>query len=120
MQFEIESPEEGFLLLRLTGLVSIEAWEHALHDIGKLTRPMPQDHLLINLTGLVGWLGVPERTKIGALAATHLAHMKKVAFVIQPEKISGVTEAQANKTGLALRVLSSHDAAVGWLTGRAM
>jgi hypothetical protein len=46
--------------------------------------------------------------------ATHLARMDKVALFIQPEKIAGVVEAEAQRNGLDLRMFSSYDDAVSW------
>ena len=68
----------------------------------------------MNLTGLVGWLGVPERKAVGALMATHLGRMNKGALFIQPEKIAGVVEAEAQRNGLALRVFPESEAAFDW------
>jgi hypothetical protein len=107
-------PQEQYFLAHLTGLVSVEAWEKGLRDLQDAIGDAPGDRLVVNLTGLVGWLGVPERTAVGALMATHLGRMKKVALYIQPEKIAGVVEAEARRNGLDLRLFSSYDDAVTW------
>lgn len=73
------------------------------------------DRLVLNLTGLVGWLGVPERTAVGAFMATHLARMNKVALFTQPEKIAGVVKAEARRNGLDLQMFSSYEDAVSWV-----
>lgn len=115
MQFRL-LPHRDFLLAHLDGLVSVQAWDEVLRALGDATRSEPLDLLLVNLSGLVGWLGVPERTAVGALLATHLARMRKVALVIEAAKITGVVEAQAQRMGLDLRIFSSEDEAVAWLT----
>jgi len=106
--------QDDFLLAHLSGLVSIEAWAQALRDLEDAIRGAQKCRLVVNLTGLVGWLGVPERKAVGALMATHLARMDKVALFIQPEKIAGVVEAEAQRNGLDLRMFSSYDDAVSW------
>lgn len=106
--------QDDIFLAHLTGLVSISAWEQALRDLEHAISGAQRDRLVVNLTGLVGLLGVPERKTVGALMATHLARMKKVALFIQPEKIAGVVEAEAQRNGLDLRTFSRYDDAVNW------
>ena len=112
LQFRTE-PQDGYVLAHLSGLVSVEAWGNALPRLAAAVRGQG-DRLVVDLTGLVGWLGVPERTQVGTLWATHLAGMARVALFIQPEKIAGVVEAQAQRMGLNLRVVSHYDEAVHW------
>jgi hypothetical protein len=115
MQFRLV-PNDDFNLAQVSGLVSLAAWEKLLGELGEATQGTPSDRLVLDLAGLLGWLGVPERQAVGALMATHLGRMKKVAGVIQAEKIAGVVEAQARRDGLDLRMFSSHDDAVAWVT----
>jgi hypothetical protein len=108
-------PHDDFFLADLSGLVSVQAWDDALGELEAAIRNGPQDRLVVDLRGLVGWLGVPERTTVGSLMATHLARMKKVALFIQPEKIVGVVEAEARRKGLDLRLFPSYEEAVDWV-----
>ena len=107
-------PQDGYFLADLTGLVSVQAWEQGLRDLGAATAEGPHDRLVVDLTALVGWLGVPERTSVGAMMATHLGRMRKVAAYIQAEKIAGVVEGEARRRGLDLRIFPELDAAVAW------
>lgn len=107
-------PRDDFFLAHLTGLVSIQAWEKALRELEDAISGAQSDRLVLNLTGLVGWLGIPERVAVGAMMATHLSRMKKVAPFIQAEKIAGVVEAEAQRNGLDLRLFSRYDDAVSW------
>lgn len=115
MQFQI-SPNDDYTVAQVNGLVSVAAWEKMLSELGEATQSAPSDRLVLDLAGLVGWLGVPERQQVGALMAIHLGRMKKVAGVIQAEKIVGVVEGQARRDGLDLRMFSSHGEAVAWVT----
>jgi len=107
-------PHDEVLLAQVGGLVSMPAWQRVLRELDDTLSGKPKDRLVLNLTQLVGWLGVPERTEVGALMATHLRHMKKVALFIQPEKITGVVQAEAQRRGLELRLFSEYDAAISW------
>lgn len=108
------SPHDDFFHAHLNGLVSVLAWAQGLRDLEVAISGGPQSRLVVDLTGLVGWLGVPERTEVGALMARHLVRMKKVALFIQREKIVGVVEAEARRNGLDLRLFSNDDEAVRW------
>lgn len=114
LQFELE-PQDGFLLVRLAGLVSPEAWQRMLAELERAIQDTPSDRLVANLEGLVGWLGEPERRAVGALMAVRLARMKKVALVIEARKITGVVEAEAQKNGLDLRLFPNYEEALSWV-----
>jgi len=116
LQYRILS-HDVFIHAHLFGLVSVDAWAKGLRDLELATADLPGDRLLVDLTGLVGWLGVPERTQVGALMAKHLGRMKRVALYIQAEKIAGVVEAEARRRGLDLRLFPNYEAAAQWVTG---
>ena len=105
---------DDFVHAHLSGLVSVESWSQGLRDLEHAVSGAQGLRLVVDLTGLVGWLGVPERTTVGALMATHLARMERVALYIQAEKIAGVVQAEARRNGLNLRLFSSYDEAVRW------
>ena len=107
-------PQDGYFLAHLSGLVSVEAWDQGLRELADAIGDAPGDRLVVNLTGLVGWLGVPERTAVGAMFATRLVRMKKVSLYIQAEKIAGVVQTEARRHGLDLRLFPSFDEALRW------
>ena len=113
LQFQLES-QDGFLLVRLSGLVSPEAWQHALEEMERAIEGAQQDRLVIDLDGLVGWLGEPERRAVGALMARHLARMKRVALVVEARKITGVVEQEARRNGLDLSLFPAYEDAMSW------
>jgi hypothetical protein len=113
LQFRV-TLKDGFVLADLFGLVSVEAWEKVLHEVSQAIAPTGRDRLVMDLTGLVGWLGIPERQAVGGLMAQHFAAMKKVALFIQPEKIKGVVATEARRLGLDLVMFSDLDEATQW------
>jgi hypothetical protein len=108
-------PQDEFLVVQLAGLVSSEAWEKVLRELEVAISAAQSDLLVGDLSGLVGWLGMPERQAVGGLMAVHLARMRKVALVIEARKITGVVETEAQRNGLNLRLFSSHEDAVSWV-----
>lgn len=75
LQVSILSQDGPVVIARLAGLVSLEAWDKALRELKAAISGSRSDRLMVDLGGLVGWLGVPERKAVGALMATHLAQM---------------------------------------------
>lgn len=114
MQFRLV-PHDDFLLFDVVGVVSPDAWRKVLAELENAMEPLPGDRLVLNLMGLLGWLGVPERRQVGALMGTHFARMKKVALVIQEEKITDVVKSQAQRQGLDLSLFSSYEEAASWV-----
>ena len=113
LQFELET-KDGYMLARLAGLVSPEAWQKMVAELARALEGAPHDRLVANLDGLVGWLGEPERRAVGTLMAAGLSRMKKVALVIEARKITGVVEEEAQKAGLDLRLYSDFGEAARW------
>ncbi|MGZ5194401.1 MAG: STAS/SEC14 domain-containing protein [Ramlibacter sp.] len=106
---------EHFVHVQLEGLVSLDAWQQTLSALEKHADFPQGGRLVLDLRGLLGWLGIPEREGVGALMATHFARMRKVALVIQKEKIAGVVEAQARRLGLDLKLFSDFGEAQSWV-----
>jgi len=114
LQFQFLDNEK-FVHARLEGLVSLDAWQQTLLALGEHAELARGDRLLLDLRGLLGWLGVPERTAVGALMAAHFGRLKKVALVIQKEKITGVVEAEARRLGLDLKLFADFSDAAAWV-----
>jgi hypothetical protein len=108
-------PHDDFFLAHIGGLVSSEAWDEVLKELELAIAGASSDRLVVDLSALVGWLGLPESTAVGRLMAARLARMKKVALVIEAQKISGAVEAEAQRNGLDLRLFPSYDDAVDWV-----
>jgi hypothetical protein len=113
LQFHLLSNDD-VLVAQVGGLVSLQAWRQVLRELDEALGDGQPDRLVVNLTQLVGWLGIPERKQVGALMANHLRRMKKVALFIQREKIMGVVQAEAERQGLQLRMFSDYDEALSW------
>lgn len=108
-------PHDDYFLAHIDGLVSSEAWDEVLQELEIAVADTPRDRLLVDLSGLVGWLGLPERREVGRLMAARLARMKKVALVIQAEKITGAVESEARRNGLDLRLFPGYGDAADWV-----
>jgi hypothetical protein len=115
LQYRIHTHPE-FLVVHLNGLVSLPAWQETLRELEVALEPIATTRLVINMMEVVGYLGIPERRAVGALMATHLRKMAKVAIVVQADKITDVVREETRRHGLELRLFSTHEDAVRWVT----
>jgi len=108
---------DGFDLVRLEGLVSFDAWDAVLRRVSAAlaARDGPR-RLMVDMQSVLGYLGIPERRAVGAMMATHLGGMQKVAILVQAEKITNVVHDEAHRHGLDLRLFPHHGDAVAWVT----
>lgn len=116
LTFEI-ADSDGFVLVRVEGLVSLDAWEAVLQRISAelATRDGPR-RIMIDMRPVLGYLGIPERRAVGAMMAERLSGMQKVAILVQAEKITNVVHDEAHRYGLNLRLFPQHGDAVAWVT----
>lgn len=109
--------QEGFALAHLGGLVTLEAWQAVLDKLSAaLVATAAPPRLVIDMTAVLGYLGIPERRMVGTLMAQHFSALEKVAIVVQAEKITGVVSGEAQRLGLDLQLFPEHDHAVAWIS----
>jgi hypothetical protein len=72
--------------------------------------------MLVDLRQVQGELTPTEQIFLGELVAQDLPHLERVASVVPPESITRNSETAARELGMKLRVFTSKDDAVGWLT----
>jgi hypothetical protein len=107
---------DQYSLAHLDGLVSLDAWSVVLEELasalGATTAP---PRLILDITAVAGYLGIPERTAVGALMARHFKQMQKVAIVVQAHKITDVVYGEAQRNGLDLQLFPAFEDAVAWV-----
>jgi hypothetical protein len=110
------TPQDGFVLAHLDGLAALDAWSEVLPRLAlALPAAAAPARLVIDMQGVLGYLGIPERTAVGALMANHLAGMEKVAVLVQAHKITQVVYDEAQRNGLNLRLFPEYADAVAWV-----
>jgi hypothetical protein len=108
--------DDGFVLAHLDGLVSLDAWDAVLQGLARaLAATAAPPRLVIDMRAVLGYLGIPERTAVGALMAKHLAGMQKVAILVEAHKITHVVYDEAQRNGLNLHLFPEYGAAVAWV-----
>ena len=75
LTYEI-TDSHGFAVVRLEGLVSLDAWDAVLQEISAAlaTRDGPR-RLLIDIMSTLGYLGIPERRAVGAMMGEPFAEL---------------------------------------------
>lgn len=109
--------QDRFCQAHLDGLVTVEGWEVVLKDLAcALAATKAPPCLVIDMTAVLGYLGVPERRTVGALMAHHFKGLTKVAIVVQAHKITDVVRSEARQSGLNLQLFPEYAEAVAWAT----
>lgn len=115
MSFQLVD-RDGFAHASLHGLVSLEAWQAVLGQLAaELVAAAAPSRLVIDMTAVMGYLGVPERRAVGGLMAQHFGGLEKVAIVVQAQKITGVVSSEARSRGLDLQLFPDPRDAVAWV-----
>ncbi len=108
---------DGFALAHLNGLVSLDAWRTVLGKLADaLAATAAPPRLVIDMTAVLGYLGIPERKAVGVLMAQNFGAMEKVVVVVQAHKITGTVSAEAQRNGLNLQLFPEFDDAVAWVS----
>jgi hypothetical protein len=116
LNFEL-TLDDGFILVTLEGLVSLDAWDEVLQRVAVALPPKDAPRrLVIDMRSVLGYLGIPERTAVGNMMASRLNLMEKVVILVQTEKITQIVHDEARKNGLDLRLFPHYDQAVAWVT----
>ena len=104
------------VVAEVTALAFVEDAEALLREIAAETHQHGDKHLLINLLDVVGTLTPAQHQYFGQLAARHLSHLDKVASLVPEEKVTRISEREAQIRGTRLRVFHSLADAMAWLT----
>jgi hypothetical protein len=107
---------QHFTSMKVTGTASLEAFSQLILSMGEQTRLRGDKRVLVDLLEVAGDLKFTEHFKMGEQVARRLQHLDKVASVVPPEKLTRTSEKTALKQGFQLRVFTSMNEAIHWLT----
>jgi hypothetical protein len=107
---------QHFTSMKVTGKASLEAFSQLILSMGEQTRLRGDKRVLVDLLEVAGDLKFTEHFKMGEQVARRLQHLDKVASVVPPEKLTRTSEKTALKQGFQLRVFTSMNEAIHWLT----
>jgi len=105
-----------FTSVTITGPASLDDFVQLIATMGGQTRRHGDKRVLVDLLGVEGELKFTDHFQMGSQAAQHLKHLDKLASLVPADKITRTSEKVAVKQGLQLRVFTSMDEAIRWLS----
>ncbi|MBK6008330.1 STAS/SEC14 domain-containing protein [Ramlibacter ginsenosidimutans] len=104
-----------YIRVRITGGPSFGQLLSLIHLLGVESETWDEDKVLVDLRGVVTPFSRPEQFRIGEEAAASLSHMRRIASVVPPERVTRVSEKAARRNGVNVRVFDDETQAIAWL-----
>jgi hypothetical protein len=105
-----------YVQLAVAGPATMKNFVELVDTMGQETVLWSDRRVLVDLREVEGELTSTEQVFLGELVAQDLPHLERVASVVPPDRITRNSETAARDLGMKLRVFTSKDDAVGWLT----
>ena len=102
-------------LVKVAGSPSFGQMLSMLHLLGVDSGGWEHEVVLFDLRELQTRYTREEQFCIGQEAALSLAHLRKVAALVSPERITRIAEKAARRNGTDVRVFDDEAAALAWL-----
>jgi hypothetical protein len=115
LRFDIEH-RDGYSVVRVEGEPSLGQFLSFLHLIGIETSGWTARRVLFDLRAVQTLTSFTDHYSIGEEAARQLAHLHRVASLVEPHRITHASEKTAQRSGMNLVVFTDEATAVAWLT----
>lgn len=115
LRFDVEH-RERYSVVRVEGEPSLGQFLSFLQLIAVETSSWRAKRVLFDLRGVRTLTTFTEHYAIGEEAARQLAHLHRVASLVEPHRITRASEKTARQSGLNLTVFTDEAEAIGWLT----
>jgi hypothetical protein len=107
---------EGYVMVTITGAPTIEQFLGLLQRAGADSVGWAASAVLVDLRGVTPVYSFTEQLRIGQTVAMNLGHLRKVAAVVPPERITRVGEKAARHSGATVQVFAEEAEAERWFT----
>lgn len=116
-EFHIDTEHAGgCVFARVCGHVPIDQFISTLHVLGIESEGWPEAMMLIDLRQLASALYPrADLLRIGQEIAASFTHMRKLALLVQPERVTRISERSARRAGMDMSVFDSEVHALAWL-----
>ena len=101
--------------VRVAGHPSFGQVVAMIHLLGVDSGGWDRDAVLVDLRDVQTVFTREEQFRIGLEAALSLAHLRKVASLVPPDRITRISEKAAQRNGTNVRVFCDEPAALAWL-----
>ena len=116
MNFDLHVAQEvDHARVNVAGHPSFDQVLSMIHLLGIDSGGWDLDVLLVDLREVQTVFTREEQFRIGLEAALSLAHLRKVASLVPPERITRISEKAARRNGTNVRVFGNEQAALAWL-----
>lgn len=115
LQFSVRRLD-GFTCVKVTGPASLVDFVELIAEFATTTREQGDKRVLVDLLGVQGELKFTDHFQMGQEVGRRLRHLERLASVVPADKITRTSETVALTQGVQLRVFTSMNDAIGWLT----
>jgi hypothetical protein len=118
MPFEVRyRHERDHVVVIFTGTPGVEEFLAVMQEVGADSVAWRQSCVLVDLRGVATPYSFTEQLRIGESVGRNFAHLRRIAAVVAPERITRVGEKVANRTGARAHVFATEAEAIEWLRG---
>ena len=115
LSFKVEH-REGYSVVRVDGEPSLGQFLSFLHVIGVETSGWPVKRVLFDLRGVRTLTSFTEHYAVGEEIARQLKHLRRIASLVPPDRITHASEKTARQSGINITVFTEEGEAIDWLT----
>ena len=104
-----------YTLVKISGAPSIEQMLSLAHLMGVDSGGWAHDCAMVDLRDVATPFTPEQQFALGREVAASLAHMRKIASVVPPTRVTHISERAARREGTNLQVFDAVEAAIEWL-----
>ena len=118
MPFEVRYRHgDDHVLVVFSGTPTHSEFLAVLQEVGADSVAWPGSLVAVDLRGVTTPYSFTEQLQIGEAVARNFAHLRRIAAVVPPERVTRVGERAANRLGATTCVFSDEQDALDWLRG---
>jgi hypothetical protein len=107
-----------YFQLAVSGPSTLKNFVELVDTMGRETALWSDRRVLVDLRAVDGELAPPEQVFLGELVAQDLPHLERLASIVPAARLTHNSESAAQGLGMKLRVFTSKDDAVAWVTAQ--
>ena len=116
MSFDVSVTQKQFYTrVAITGSPSFDQLISLVHVLGVDSNSWKHDALLVDLRKVSTPFSESEQRSLGHETACSLAHLRKIASVVPPDRITRISEKAARRNGTKVTVFDDEKEALAWL-----
>jgi hypothetical protein len=105
----------AYLRAQVNGSPDLQEFLSLLHQVGVDSAAGAKELVLLDLQAVGKVYSFTEQFALGQEVARSMGHLRKLASVVPPHRLTRVSEKAANHSGANVRVFSSEAEAMQWL-----